>query len=634
MSDPTVVLEDVHVTYHIAGGGRRLRGMFSRSRVDRSPRLVRAVRGVSLATEKGETVGLIGRNGSGKSSLLRAAAGLLPVTSGSIQAVAHPALLGVGAALKPDSTGRQNVLLGASAMGLDRREILERMEEILEFAGLQEAADQPFGTYSSGMKARLQFAVATATRPQILMIDEALAVGDEEFRERSQERIRELLDGASTVFLVSHALLEIERRCDRVLWLEKGEQVQWGPAEEVVSAYREDMAARRAAAHAGSDEDASAPRAQPRRAAEPVRRPTREQPQGPSAPEDVQGPSPSEGAWERSRAAVDERLVALEAEAQRLRAHLANVSAQTPTALPGPIFLGGASVGMSRMLARVLGRHPDVEPIPTQLRFHAANGGFRPVLDERESPEQFADRVRTRYFDARGTDGRPKGLAVIAQSRDMSRAERQLLALAGVDLVGGLRSYMNTLVSPYANGRGAVTWVETTPDNVVVADCLHAVFPHGHVIHVVRDGRDVVADVLAQPWGPETVEDALAWWANLMRAADRAATGADPARLRVVRYEDLLTADPEEHVPELLRWLGLSEVPGSGSWFSARTMSVTSEVGHWRSSLSAEDASRVDSSYEDLYAQLSDEGIECLPAPPDQVDVISQSAVGTGPDKE
>lgn len=241
MSDPIAVrVDDAHVTYRIQGRGTRAGRNQAKSESRSNRRSVHAVAGISFVAHEAETIGLIGRNGSGKSSLLRAVAGLMPLTSGSITASSVPVLLGVGSALKGDLTGRQNIMLGASALGVRRRAILGQLDEIIEFSGLQESIDYPFRTYSSGMKARLQFSISTAVRPSILLVDEALAVGDEEFKVRSNERIQELIGGASTVFLVSHSLSAIEERCDRVLWMDRGRQVMWGAAGEVVAGYTQD----------------------------------------------------------------------------------------------------------------------------------------------------------------------------------------------------------------------------------------------------------------------------------------------------------------------------------------------------------------------------------------------------------
>jgi teichoic acid transport system ATP-binding protein len=149
-------------------------------------------------------------------------------------------LLGVGAALNPELSGRRNVYLGGTALGLRRREVDELLDSIVGFAGLREFIDMPIRAYSSGMQARLQFAIATSVRPDILLIDEALAVGDEGFQHRSRERVEELVASAGTVFLVSHSLQSVVEMCQRAVWLDAGQVRMDGPVEEVVKAYRAD----------------------------------------------------------------------------------------------------------------------------------------------------------------------------------------------------------------------------------------------------------------------------------------------------------------------------------------------------------------------------------------------------------
>jgi teichoic acid transport system ATP-binding protein len=148
-------------------------------------------------------------------------------------------MLGVGAALISAMSGERNVLLGGLAMGLSRKEILAMREEIIAFAELEDFIDLPMRTYSSGMQARLKFAIATVREHKILIVDEALAVGDRRFRDRSEARIRQIRDNAGTVFLVSHSMQSIRDSCDRAIWLNKGELVMDGPVEEVTLAYEE-----------------------------------------------------------------------------------------------------------------------------------------------------------------------------------------------------------------------------------------------------------------------------------------------------------------------------------------------------------------------------------------------------------
>ena len=196
-----------------------------------------ALKGVSLEIPTGSTFGIIGSNGSGKSSLMTAIAGLNPIESGAIYASARPMLLGVGAVLLPAISGLKNILLGGLAMGYTRKEINASSDAITKFAGLEEFIDLPMKTYSSGMSARLRFAIAASRDHDILIIDEALAVGDQEFRNRSEARMREMRDRAGTVFLVSHSMKSILDTCTRVIWIEKGELIMDGKPEKVVKAY-------------------------------------------------------------------------------------------------------------------------------------------------------------------------------------------------------------------------------------------------------------------------------------------------------------------------------------------------------------------------------------------------------------
>jgi teichoic acid transport system ATP-binding protein len=169
--------------------------------------------------------------------LLAGIAGLLPVTRGTIYARTRPTLLGVAAALQPALSGRRNIYLGGLALGLARRDIEAREKEIIAFSGLEDFIDLPMRTYSSGMRARLQFSIATAVAPDVLLIDEALAVGDRQFKRRSAKRIDEIRANAGTIFLVSHNLTEIRNSCTRGIWLDHGQMIMDGPVDEVVDAY-------------------------------------------------------------------------------------------------------------------------------------------------------------------------------------------------------------------------------------------------------------------------------------------------------------------------------------------------------------------------------------------------------------
>ncbi|HEY7009873.1 MAG TPA: ABC transporter ATP-binding protein [Jatrophihabitantaceae bacterium] len=244
ITDPTVVVDDIHLTYRILGKGRHggapaaLRRIVLREKAP-GQRSVHAVRGVSFTAFRGEAIGLIGPNGSGKSTLLRAIAGLMAPSRGVVWTRGQASLLGVSAAMMPGMSGDQNIVLGCLAIGMTPAEIAEEYDSICDFAGIGDFVHLPMSTYSSGMGARLRFAIAAARVPDILLIDEALATGDAEFRRRSEKRILELREEAGTVFLVSHALGIIRETCTRAIWLEDGKVVADGDANTVVDAYEE-----------------------------------------------------------------------------------------------------------------------------------------------------------------------------------------------------------------------------------------------------------------------------------------------------------------------------------------------------------------------------------------------------------
>ncbi|MDO5747728.1 MAG: ABC transporter ATP-binding protein [Actinomycetaceae bacterium] len=200
---------------------------------------VRALKNISFVARTGESIGILGRNGSGKSTLLRMLGGLETPTTGRIYARSQPVLLGISAALVPTMTGERNALLGCLAMGMKLAEAKEAIPGIIELAGLGEATYLPMQTYSSGMAARLRFAIATAAKPEILMIDEALNAGDVAFRKRSQRAMTELRESAGTVFLVSHAASTIEEMCTRAIWLHAGMIIADGDAKSVAKEYNE-----------------------------------------------------------------------------------------------------------------------------------------------------------------------------------------------------------------------------------------------------------------------------------------------------------------------------------------------------------------------------------------------------------
>jgi ABC-type polysaccharide/polyol phosphate transport system ATPase subunit len=225
-------------------------------RLGRRKRIVRtieAVRDVSFEVPHGSVLGIIGVNGAGKSTLMRTVAGILPPTSGRVEVHGRVStLLALGVGFKGSLTGRDNVVLGGLAAGLTREQLAKKYDEIAEFAELGDFMDLPMRTYSSGMYGRLAFSVAMNMDPDILLIDEALSVGDARFKQKSFDKMRELCEGAGTILIVSHALKSIRELSDEVLWMHKGEVAMQGDPETVIEAYKEFLDVRESDA---ADED-------------------------------------------------------------------------------------------------------------------------------------------------------------------------------------------------------------------------------------------------------------------------------------------------------------------------------------------------------------------------------------------
>lgn len=197
-----------------------------------------ALKDVSFEIPHGEAFGIIGSNGSGKSTMLKCLAGILTPDQGHLSANGRvAALLELGAGFHPDLSGRENVALNGAILGMTRKEIEQKFDDIVGFAGLEKFIDTPVKNYSSGMVVRLGFAVAINVEPEILIIDEVLAVGDEEFQQQCFQKIEQFRREGRTIIFVSHGLGQVSQFCHRALWLEKGEVQTIGPAYEVVSEY-------------------------------------------------------------------------------------------------------------------------------------------------------------------------------------------------------------------------------------------------------------------------------------------------------------------------------------------------------------------------------------------------------------
>ena len=239
-SEPRIRVEDVSVTYRtsLEKAPTLKDTVLKLGRRERVYREIEALKGVSFDVPEGQVLGVVGANGAGKSTLMRTVAGILPPTSGRVEVHGRVStLLALGVGFNRKLTGRQNVVLGGLAAGLTRGELQEKYDEIVAFAELEEFMDMPMRTYSSGMYGRLAFSVAVNMEPDILLIDEALSVGDARFRRKSFRKMRQLCSQDRTIVLVSHALGSIEQLCDSAIWMHQGELKMWDEPHAVVEAY-------------------------------------------------------------------------------------------------------------------------------------------------------------------------------------------------------------------------------------------------------------------------------------------------------------------------------------------------------------------------------------------------------------
>ena len=207
---------------------------------DRKVRMIHAVRGVSFDVPHGSVLGIIGANGAGKSTIMRAMAGILPPSEGEIVVNGRiSTLLALGVGFNGQLSGRDNVVLGSLAAGLSRRQVQERFEQITQWAELEDVIDLPMKAYSSGMYGRLAFGVSTHLDPDVLLVDEALSTGDAHFRKKSYDKMQELVGRSRTIVIVSHGIGAIREMCDECIWMDKGQIVRRGNPDEVTAEYLE-----------------------------------------------------------------------------------------------------------------------------------------------------------------------------------------------------------------------------------------------------------------------------------------------------------------------------------------------------------------------------------------------------------
>lgn len=241
MDKPAITVKDVKIRYKSVQAYSVKKHLLRFKSVE--SKSFEAVKGVSFEVNKGEILGIIGKNGSGKSTLLRALANIFSADEGSIDLHGHSvSLLAIGVGFKHQLTGRENIMLSGMLLGFSEKEVLARIDEIIEFSELGEFIDQPVRTYSSGMYSKLAFSVTAILETDIMLIDEVLSVGDEHFKKKSYAKMNELISGNErTVVIVSHNLGTLQELCNRVMWLHDGLIREIGTPKEVLNHYREFM---------------------------------------------------------------------------------------------------------------------------------------------------------------------------------------------------------------------------------------------------------------------------------------------------------------------------------------------------------------------------------------------------------
>ena len=239
--EPAVIVNDVYMRFNMAKEKvDSLKELFIKaSKGTLQFEEFYALKGVSFTVEKGSVCGIVGLNGSGKSTILKIIAGVMKPTKGTVKVngVIAP-LIELGAGFDMELTARENIFLNGAVLGLSKKFIEEKFDDIVEFSEMRDFLDVPMKNYSSGMVARVAFAIATVTEPEILIADEILSVGDFLFQEKCEQRMKQLMTGGTTVLLVSHSIDQVERLSDHVIWLDKGKIIMDGGVNEVCTAYK------------------------------------------------------------------------------------------------------------------------------------------------------------------------------------------------------------------------------------------------------------------------------------------------------------------------------------------------------------------------------------------------------------
>ena len=238
MSETVITVKDVKIRYRYLKKISLIKSMFSLKKFAKTE-YFEAVKGLSFEIEKGQILGIVGKNGSGKSTMLKAIAGIFSPDEGEIDLHGHTvSLLSIGVGFQSALTGRENIYLSGMLLGFEREKIDEKIDEIIEFSELGDFIDRPVKTYSSGMYSKLAFSITAILETEIMLIDEVLSVGDAKFKKKSYDKMKSLIDDKDrTVIIVSHSIDTLKSLCDNILWIHDGEMKMMGTTEEVLPEY-------------------------------------------------------------------------------------------------------------------------------------------------------------------------------------------------------------------------------------------------------------------------------------------------------------------------------------------------------------------------------------------------------------
>lgn len=287
---------------------------------------------------------------------------------------------------------------------------------------------------------------------------------------------------------------------------------------------------------------------------------------------------------------------------------------------PPPIFVGGTGRSGTTVLGELFGSHPAYAAVPIELRFHVDHKGLHDVIAGRTKIDEFQQLMLGGFFE-RKTAGGPRGLHLFADRAHIEVAVEAFVRDFGRDRFTAGRRLLLDIVTPFVNESGKRAFVEATPWNVGDVDFILRLFPEAHIVHSIRDGRDVADSVANIWWGPSRHIDALHWWSERIRGAEAATRMLARGKVELLRFERLVKGDRTHALAELASAVGLA--PDTlRPFFDAHMPAQAAHIGRWRSAIEPTEAIELDSTYRIMYEQLVDDGVECLPMDPSLVDEL------------